>query len=66
MDQHSWERVGNGVDSTENHTAQEGALGGSGLTPAVKPQWVSHPVLRPKLMHSFMCARINFYTKSDK
>jgi hypothetical protein len=25
---------------TENHTAQEEALGGSGLTPPVKPQWV--------------------------
>jgi hypothetical protein len=32
--------VGKGVDSPENHTAQEGALGGSGLTPPVKPQRV--------------------------
>jgi hypothetical protein len=29
--------VGKGVVSPENHTAQEGALGGSGLTPPVKP-----------------------------
>jgi hypothetical protein len=32
--------VGKGVDSPENHTAQEGALGGSGLTLLLKPQWV--------------------------
>jgi hypothetical protein len=42
MDQPGWERVGKGVDSPENHTAQEGALGGSGLTPLVKPQWVHY------------------------
>jgi hypothetical protein len=34
--------VGKGVDSPENHTVQEGALGGSGLTPPVKPQWVCY------------------------
>jgi hypothetical protein len=38
MDPSSWEGVGKGVDSPENHTAQEGALGYSGLTPQVKPQ----------------------------
>jgi hypothetical protein len=32
--------VGKRVDCRKNHTAQEGALGGSGLTPPVKPQWV--------------------------
>jgi hypothetical protein len=32
--------VGKGVDSPENHTVQEWALGGSGLTPLVKPQQV--------------------------
>jgi hypothetical protein len=32
--------VGKGADSPENHTVQEGALGGSGLTPVVKPQRV--------------------------
>jgi hypothetical protein len=35
-----WEWVGKGVDSPENHMTQEGALGGSGLTPVVKPQGV--------------------------
>jgi hypothetical protein len=40
MDPPGWERVGKGVDSPKNHTAQEGALGGFGLTPPVKPQWV--------------------------
>jgi hypothetical protein len=30
------------VDSPEKHTAQEGALGGSRLTPLVKPQWVRY------------------------
>jgi hypothetical protein len=30
------------VDSPENHTAQEGALGGSGLTPLVKPHRVHY------------------------
>jgi hypothetical protein len=34
--------VGNGVDSPKNHMAQEGVLGGSGLTPSVKPQWVHY------------------------
>jgi hypothetical protein len=34
--------VGKGVDSPENHTAQEGALGGSTPTPPVKPQWVCY------------------------
>jgi hypothetical protein len=35
--------VGNkGVDSSENHTVQEEALGSSGLTPPVKPQWVCY------------------------
>jgi hypothetical protein len=29
--------VGKGVDYPKNHTAQEGALDGSGLTPPVKP-----------------------------
>jgi hypothetical protein len=28
MDLSGWERVGKWVDSPENHTAQEGALGG--------------------------------------
>jgi hypothetical protein len=32
--------VGKGVDSPNNHMTQEGALGGFGLTPLVKPQWV--------------------------
>jgi hypothetical protein len=40
MDPPGWERVGKGVDSPKNHTTQEGALGGFGLTPPVKPQWV--------------------------
>jgi hypothetical protein len=40
MDPPSWEQVGKGVDSPENHTVQERALGGSGLTPLVNPQWV--------------------------
>jgi hypothetical protein len=40
MDPPGWEQVGKGVDSTKNHTAQEGALSGSRLTPPVKPQWV--------------------------
>jgi hypothetical protein len=30
--------VGKEMDSHENHTSQEGGLGGSGLTPPVKPQ----------------------------
>jgi hypothetical protein len=30
------------VDSLENHMAQEGALGGSRLTPLVKPQRVRY------------------------
>jgi hypothetical protein len=30
------------VDSPKNHTVQEGALGGSGLTPLVKPQRVHY------------------------
>jgi hypothetical protein len=34
--------VGKGVESPENRTAQEGALGGAGLTPLVKPQWVRY------------------------
>jgi hypothetical protein len=34
--------VGKGVDSPENHMAQEGALGGYGLTPSVKPQHVHY------------------------
>jgi hypothetical protein len=34
--------VGKGVDSPENHTAQDEALGGSGLTPPVKPQRVRY------------------------
>jgi hypothetical protein len=42
MDPPSWERVGKGVDSPKNHTTQEGALGGSGLAPPVKPQRVSY------------------------
>jgi hypothetical protein len=28
IDPFGWERVGKGVDSLENHTMQEGALGG--------------------------------------
>jgi hypothetical protein len=40
MDPPGWERVGKGVDSPENHTVQEGGLGGSGLTAPVKPQRV--------------------------
>jgi hypothetical protein len=36
------ERVGKGVDSPKNHTVQEGALGGSRLTPPVKPQRVHY------------------------
>jgi hypothetical protein len=28
MDPSCWEQVGKGVDSPENHTVQEGALGG--------------------------------------
>jgi hypothetical protein len=32
--------VGKGVDSPKNHMTQEGALGGSGLTPLVKHQRV--------------------------
>jgi hypothetical protein len=40
MDPPSWERVGKGVDSPENHTVQEGVLGGSGVTPPVKTQRV--------------------------
>jgi hypothetical protein len=32
--------VGKVVDSLGSHTAQEGALGGYGLTPLVKPQRV--------------------------
>jgi hypothetical protein len=32
--------VGKGLDSPENHTTQEEALGGSGLTTPVKPQLV--------------------------
>jgi hypothetical protein len=34
--------VGRGVDSLENHVMQEGALGGSRLTPPVKPQRVRY------------------------
>jgi hypothetical protein len=34
--------VGKGVDTAENHMVQEGALGGSGLTPLVKPQRVCY------------------------
>jgi hypothetical protein len=30
------------VHSLENHTAQDGALGGSRLTPLVKPKWVCY------------------------
>jgi hypothetical protein len=30
------------VYSPENHTMQEGTLGGSGLTPPVKPQWMRY------------------------
>jgi hypothetical protein len=37
MNPPGWERVGKGVDSPENHMVQEGALGGPGLTPLVKP-----------------------------
>jgi hypothetical protein len=37
MDPPGWESVGKRVDSPENHTMQDGALGGSGLTPPVKP-----------------------------
>jgi hypothetical protein len=33
---------GKGVDSNENHTVQEGALGGSGLIPLVKLQRVRY------------------------
>jgi hypothetical protein len=40
MDPPCWERVGKGVESPEKHTTQEGALGGSGLTPPVKPHRV--------------------------
>jgi hypothetical protein len=40
MDLPGWEQVGKGVDTPKNHTAQEGALGGFGLTPLVKPQQV--------------------------
>jgi hypothetical protein len=42
MDPPGWERVGKGVDSPKNHMAQEGALGGSGLTPSTKPQRVHY------------------------
>jgi hypothetical protein len=34
--------VGKGVDSPENHTAQEGSLGCFGLAPPVKPQRVCY------------------------
>jgi hypothetical protein len=34
--------MGKGLDSPKNNTTQEGALGGSGLTPLVKPQWVCY------------------------
>jgi hypothetical protein len=40
MDPLSWEQVGKGADSPENHTMQEGAHVGFGLTPPVKPQQV--------------------------
>jgi hypothetical protein len=40
MDLPGWEWVGKGVDSLENHMAQEEALGGCGHTPPVKPQRV--------------------------
>jgi hypothetical protein len=40
MDLSSWERVGKGVDSPENHTTQEGGSWWSGLTPPVKSQRV--------------------------
>jgi hypothetical protein len=42
MDPPGWEQVGKGVDSPGNHMAQEGALGGSRLTPPVKPQRVRY------------------------
>jgi hypothetical protein len=42
MNPPGWEWVGKGVDSPENLTAQEGALGGFGLTPPLKPQWVHY------------------------
>jgi hypothetical protein len=32
--------VSEGVDCLENHMVQDGALGGSRLTPPMKPQWV--------------------------
>jgi hypothetical protein len=34
--------VGKGVDTPKNHMAQEGTLGGFGLTPSVKPLWVRY------------------------
>jgi hypothetical protein len=42
MDPPGWEQMGKEVDSPKNHTTQEGALGGSGLTPPMKPQWVCY------------------------
>jgi hypothetical protein len=42
MDPPDWEYMGKGVDSPENHTVQEGALCGSGLTLLVKPQRVRY------------------------
>jgi hypothetical protein len=34
--------VGKGVDSPDNHTVQDGALGTFGLTPLVKPHRVRY------------------------
>jgi hypothetical protein len=42
MDLPGWEIIGKGMDSPANHTTQDGALGGSGLTPPVKPQRVHY------------------------
>jgi hypothetical protein len=42
MDPPGWECVGKGVDSPENHTAQARVIGGSELTPLVKPQRVRY------------------------
>jgi hypothetical protein len=42
MDPPDWEYVGKGVDSHKNHTVQEGAFCGSGLTLLVKPHRVRY------------------------